>query len=639
MAYLLSKKETDSDEKQRARPSASISVPTSASSSFLTSGFRSYLSAIIKQQSSSSSPRSRDYCSCPPHPMRVLPKEDAYVNDAELYASVTDFTDIMEILRAPTVPPTKMGFADSPPLSFQRAPIHTPAESSTKGSSSGTSAVRPPCAFGTLTFRRIASNNHTGVEIFSAAVEGCPIHLMRASAIMPCSPADLLKYMDSDIRPAWDSHLRSSRIVRRLKPHPPGAACGGTGPAHAQQTSLIAVLPAEATAPVETSLSHSLSNTRPAPGGLSQTSVVGREHPIDPSKQARCVPPMRPCGVDAEDSFQYRPGQHRVAVHYMEVKSPIPLMQDRDLELLVCEAVTQNGCAVVKAFSTPMGKVVPMDPTQTRYVRAVVLLSGIVAQPLPLGQVDIATSLPPSLRVVAKRDLEDGNSGARKEYCVIEYLGLVHPMGLIPPVITNMVISAQVGVLEGLQRHIAEHPISSSKFGLSPWASIRQSCRESQNGNHFLSARRESPPCVFTDSKNTSAGQASVGLLEDAMGVTPEETRASHGVEESDASHPDREQSPVARPSSQDPLPGGLPSSSASDCKREQNSTVATTTPNQPLTSKDPSVCDGDSGRQRVTSELPLSGSSPSTSTDDAQKKGKVRLWWKHVKKRAMSKL
>ncbi|CCW65988.1 unnamed protein product [Phytomonas sp. Hart1] len=314
-------------------------------------------------------------------------------------------------------------------------------------------------------------------------------------------------------------------------------------------------------------------------------------------------------------------------------------MQDRDLELLICEAITPDGCAVMKAFSTPMGMVVPMDPTQTRYVRAAVLLSGVLARPLRLEQVDLAASLPLSLRGIAQRDLVDISGGARKEYCVVEYLGLVHPMGMIPPVLTNMVISAQVSVLNELQRYIAGHTISSARPLLSPAMPMRKSGHEFKNDSHSQATPTESSPSVSTNLEKTYSDEASAGLLKDAMGTTSESTPDSHEASKLDDTYPNSRKSASTCLPIQNLLPGGLSPSATLNCDEKLNNTVAAVAENHSPTSTDIVPSQGESRLQRTLSVTSSSNLSLPTSTDDSQKKGKTRFWRKYVKKSAISKL
>ncbi|RNF26129.1 uncharacterized protein Tco025E_01612 [Trypanosoma conorhini] len=138
--------------------------------------------------------------------------------------------------------------------------------------------------------------------------------------------------------------------------------------------------------------------------------------------------------VDSVTELQLLPGQRRVALYYMAVRTPIPLVQNRDFELVVAEEVRRDGTVWVKAFSTPLGYVEPLDPRQSVYVRALMLFSGILARPVP-------------------------NSKGNTE-CHVSYVALVHPMGLIPSVVVNLVLGAQLSALRRLQRFIRRHPLS-----------------------------------------------------------------------------------------------------------------------------------------------------------------------------------
>ncbi|ESL08010.1 hypothetical protein TRSC58_04295 [Trypanosoma rangeli SC58] len=145
--------------------------------------------------------------------------------------------------------------------------------------------------------------------------------------------------------------------------------------------------------------------------------------------------------VDSVEELQLKPGQRRVALYYMAVRTPIPLVQNRDFEMVVAEEVRRDGTVWVKAFSTPLGYVEPLDPCQSNYVRALMLFSGILARPVP-------------------------NSKGVME-CHVSYVALVHPMGLIPSAVVNFVLSAQLNALKGLQRFILQHPLSTLAEGIT----------------------------------------------------------------------------------------------------------------------------------------------------------------------------
>jgi hypothetical protein len=74
---------------------------------------------------------------------------------------------------------------------------------------------------------RLAAPAHRGFTVASRddkhditmatmAVEGYPIHMMKATAAMPCSPAEFMTFLDIDVRPKWDEHFRAGRLLERV---------------------------------------------------------------------------------------------------------------------------------------------------------------------------------------------------------------------------------------------------------------------------------------------------------------------------------------------------------------------------------------------------------------------------------------
>ncbi|CAG9574621.1 conserved hypothetical protein [Leishmania major strain Friedlin] len=394
--------------------------------------------------------------------------------DASLYERAVDYTDLEEILRCPLPPvpgcPT--------PCAFGR---HS-AGLSSDGSVTAAATLSPPPAPSSarqppLVFRCIAADSDTGISVYSTPAEDCPMHLMRAYAVLPCSPGDVLQYMDNDIRPRWDSHLRRSALLRELTPPEQTKAVErqyrlstsiGTAGAAVSQRSPTS-LSAQSQGALRQRASSSPRTTGAIHGGCGSAVVSG------PATAAASSP----------TAFQYLPGQRRVAIHYLETRSPVPFVQDRDFEIVVAEEVRPDDTAYVKAFSTPLGYHMPLGPHQSRYVRAVVVLSGMVARPLDAARVEEV--LPPVLLRHHRAAAQHGNIqvagiatkkpsasatvcgdaaaraacvAAPHRYCVVEYVGLVHPMGLLPAVLVNMIISAQLNAMRKMQAFIMQHPMS-----------------------------------------------------------------------------------------------------------------------------------------------------------------------------------
>ncbi|CAJ1989229.1 hypothetical protein conserved [Leishmania donovani] len=394
--------------------------------------------------------------------------------DASLYERAADYTDLEEILRCPLPPvpgcPT--------PCAFGRHSVNLSSDGSVTAAATlspppaPSSAPQPP-----LVFRCIAADSDTGISVYSTPVEDCPMHLMRAYAVLPCSPGDVLQYMDNDIRPRWDSHLRRSALLRELTPPEQTKAVErqyrlstsiGTAGAAVSQRSPTS-LSAQSRGALRQRASSSSRTTDAIHGDCGSALVSGPATAADSSPTA----------------FKYLPGQRRVAIHYLETRSPVPFVQDRDFEIVVAEEVRSDDTAYVKAFSTPLGYHMPLGPHQSRYVRAVVLLSGMVARPLDAARVEevlppvllrhhqaatqhggievagIATKKPStSTTVSGDAAARAANVAVPHRYCVVEYVGLVHPMGLLPAVLVNMIISAQLNAMRKMQAFITQHPMS-----------------------------------------------------------------------------------------------------------------------------------------------------------------------------------
>lgn len=475
----------------------------------------------------------------------------AGVSDEELYRRAMDFADVVSIVNAPTQPPTRHGFAVFTPFARSDGGDSVTAAAGvgpwTAGGNlaDGDRAGRLPThgqqtLDGTPLFKRIAEDAETGVEVYSAAVKDSPIHLMRAVSIMPCSPGKLLQYMDNDIRPQWDAYVRESHVIREL-PSPDLSSHGrneGVGMSQCLRVKDLGNAKRR-----ETSLAAE--STRPdgpqAPGtGAKRGTTAAPEEAPAPA-------PSQPSLPGGGKPFAFLPGQHRVALHYLGVKSPVMFVQDRDFELVVSESVLPDGAVVMKAFSAPIGMGVPPDPAQARYVRAVVVLSGIVGRPLSiptsrerrLEAEAVVKAFPPLLRRVAtdqlracdsRRELrrrkpssgttaqtmwaavgaeeeEGGDQEEALQYCLLEYFGLVHPLGLIPPYIANVVISAQTTTLRRLQTFVASHL---SLDGLRPTPPPMPEWKRQKEEEKRLVAQQEKAEAKGTEDDG-AAGTASQG--------------------------------------------------------------------------------------------------------------------------------
>ncbi|KAG5478284.1 hypothetical protein CUR178_04999 [Leishmania enriettii] len=388
--------------------------------------------------------------------------------DAGLYKHAVDYTDLEEVLRCPLPPvpdcpaPCTLGKALS-----GRSGSCSVAAGATLSPASSSSSPQPP-----LVFRCIASDPNSGVSVYSTPVEDCPMHLMRAYAVLPCAPGDVLQYMDRDIRPGWDSHIRRSTLLRELAP-PEHAEVAGL------QHHLSSTINTAGATVIQRSRPGLSAHSRGTPCLLEPTSPRTTET-TNGGYDSGAVSGPTTAGASSPAAFQCRPGQRRVSIQCLETRSPVLFVQDRDFEVVVAEEVRPDGTAYMKAFSTPPSSHMPLGRHQSRYVRAVVLLSGMVARPLDAARVEEV--LPPVLlryhqTALQKRSMQvygekkaipsaadivaaDAASVAVPcQYCVMECVGLVHPMGWLPAVLTNIVASAQLKALRQLQFIVTQHPV------------------------------------------------------------------------------------------------------------------------------------------------------------------------------------
>jgi hypothetical protein len=199
-------------------------------------------------------------------------------------------------------------------------------------------------------FTEASRDANAGIVMSTMGVKECPVHMMRARAVMPCAVRDFMDYLEFEHRGKWDEYFSHGHSAKVL------------------------------------------------PGG--------------------------------------------VQLKYMCMNSPVPLLRDRDFELIVSDSYDpETGTAVLKAISTPPGSVHPVDPTG-KVVRGSLLLSGFIVKPCP------PTALPPVLR------------GVTGPCCEVTYIALVHPRGRLPPAFVNLVIGKQTSALRVLQSFIKDHPMS-----------------------------------------------------------------------------------------------------------------------------------------------------------------------------------
>ena len=153
-------------------------------------------------------------------------------------------------------------------------------------------------------FKRVAEERRRSISVFSRAMQCSPINMMRATVVMPCSPAEFVRYMEPDARVLWDEHYKYGRLIRRVKPlPPPSASASAAGPS-----------PSTASAPAT------------AAGG---------------DQQVGDYPQLK----------------------IFEFNSPVPsLVRARDFEMVMSQRVNPaDGTALVKGFSTPKGYLLPLQ--------------------------------------------------------------------------------------------------------------------------------------------------------------------------------------------------------------------------------------------------------------------------------------
>lgn len=235
-------------------------------------------------------------------------------------------------------------------------------------------------------FKLVSRDSVNGIDMFTRPVASSPVHMMRASVVMPCRAEHFLRYLELDMRAHWDEHFISGQVLRDVTPH--------------------ALRPKNNNNDSSNSVSRNSNNDS---SGNSDTATRG--------------------------DFV------KVSMKHIAFLSPIPLLQNRDFELVVAERVA-NGVATLKAISPPVGHV---RPRARGFVRGVIPLSGFVAVPFRFW---------------------DPVRGAECDGCRVTYVALVHPMGLVPPMLVNAVVGKQTSGLVQLQAFVRNHPIGN--LGLPP---------------------------------------------------------------------------------------------------------------------------------------------------------------------------
>ena len=76
-------------------------------------------------------------------------------------------------------------------------------------------------------FTVASRDDRARITMLTMPVPGCPIVMMKARAVMPCSPDEFLRYLDFDVRQRWDDHFRTGRVVKAMALPPPAAPQDG----------------------------------------------------------------------------------------------------------------------------------------------------------------------------------------------------------------------------------------------------------------------------------------------------------------------------------------------------------------------------------------------------------------------------
>ena len=62
-------------------------------------------------------------------------------------------------------------------------------------------------------FKQAAVDKQRNISMFTKPVAESPIHMMKARAVMPCGPKDLLGYLELDRRQMWDDHFIRGHVL------------------------------------------------------------------------------------------------------------------------------------------------------------------------------------------------------------------------------------------------------------------------------------------------------------------------------------------------------------------------------------------------------------------------------------------
>ncbi|AAZ13442.1 uncharacterized protein TEOVI_000821800 [Trypanosoma equiperdum] len=133
--------------------------------------------------------------------------------------------------------------------------------------------------------------------------------------------------------------------------------------------------------------------------------------------------------------LQLQPGQRRVGLYYMVIRSPVPFVRSRDLEMAVAEEVQPDGTVWLKGLSTPPDRVDLCNERRAKYIRARLIFFAMLAKPTKV------------------------TGGC--EGCQMSCVSLVHPMGHLPRLVRRLVLAAQMRMAKRLRDFIIRHPPAS----------------------------------------------------------------------------------------------------------------------------------------------------------------------------------
>ena len=65
-------------------------------------------------------------------------------------------------------------------------------------------------------FTEASADANAGIHMSTMAVKSCPVHMMKARAVMPCASRDFLEYLELDARARWDDHYIRGHVHEQI---------------------------------------------------------------------------------------------------------------------------------------------------------------------------------------------------------------------------------------------------------------------------------------------------------------------------------------------------------------------------------------------------------------------------------------